>query len=180
MFSASAVFCDDRSSPESATESLKFLKRGKPVESGSLTSTALQSYIDAIRTHPDFKSCVTRKNKNGDFYRLDYEKISSLIELEVCLFWSAQYYIGMPQMKAFFESSGFTIDKTTVYPRSAMLRFGKDDDGVLLTGNMRSENIPNSLKSAIDHILPPHSLSIGVLLDSDSRPIDTTAIFNRI
>lgn len=180
MFSASAVFCDARSSPESATEGPKFLKQGKPVGSGSLTSTALQSYIDAIRTHPDFESCVARQNSNGNFYRLDYERISSLIELEVCLFWSAQYYIDIPQMKAFLESSGFTIDKTTVYPRSAMLRFGKDDDGVLLTGNMRFENIPNSLKSAIDHIFPPHSLSIGVLLDSDSWPIDATAIFNRI
>lgn len=180
LFSATAVHCEDRDPIRVEDTMKKFLKGGQPLELSKLAPKVMQSYIEAIRKLPDFHSCVASHNQNSASTALDYTKIHSLVELEVCLFWLSQEVKDLELLRVFIENSGFHVDPDIQYPKSAMRRYGADDAGILLGAHMSFKNVPSSLTTLLDRIVAPHSLSISILFTRGISPIDTTAIFNRL
>ena len=180
LFSAKIVDCEERNPVGSDKTMLTFLKMGHPLEFSNLSPNVKQSYINAINSFPDYSDCVISSDKNSGSSAINFDRIGSLVELEVCLFWMSQQVKDLEILREIIANSGFDVDPYIQYPKSAMRRFSSDEAGILFGAHMSFERVPSSLLSVLDRIAPPHSLSIGILHTRDLLPVDITVVFNRL
>lgn len=180
MLTATAVYCEVPPPTEQNKDMPVFLKNGIPLEHTNLPRNQVLEYTQALTKLPTFTSCVTDPNEADGISSLNYSAITSLVDLEVCLFWVASNYQSIEPIKETLQRSGFRIDEPILYPKSAMLRFGYSEDGLQISASMPYSEVPTNMMSIPDLLFRPHALSIGILISHDLTPVNTSANFTRL
>lgn len=166
---ATPAFADEAKSPH-------FLVNGYPLGDARthLDASETRAYHRALAAFPTAAACLKDGN-DPKTAKLDLEAFSSLKELEVCLFLTADRMGVLDEMRALLGRSGFEVHPNISHFKSSMKHFGVDGEGIAVSARMETGRVPLGLIGLIDRTLFAYALSIDILFDPENTPIKAEA-----
>jgi hypothetical protein len=177
---ASPVFSEDTTQSDTTLTTPEFLIAGRPLKDADLSSVLRGSYLAASLRFPNFRSCLLDTEVSMLDSNFDFEKIGSLQELEVCVFWISTELTEPRKIKYFLQRSGFIVAPDIIYPKSVMQKFGSSVDGLIIDSFLKFEKVPPAMLPIFDRIIGLHGMSLSILLSGDQSVLNVTASFNRL
>lgn len=171
---AAPSFADDAKSPH-------FLVNGYPLGDARthLDASETRAYHRALAAFPTVAACL-KDDSDPATAALNLEAFSSLEELEVCLFLTADALRDLEGTRALLRRSGFDTPSLIHHPKSNMEFYGVSGDGRAVSGFMLTADAPVGLVGWLDRIFQAHGISAQVLFGPNTEPVTTSASINRL
>ncbi len=117
----------------------RFLVNGFPLGNARtyLDASETRAYHRALVAFPNAAACL-KDGSDPATASLDLEAFSSLEELEVCLFLTADVLRNLDAMRALLQRSGFKTHDLIPHPKSNMEFYGVVGEGQAVSANMGS------------------------------------------
>ena len=159
----------------------RFLVNGFPLGNARtyLDASETRAYYRALAAFPNASACL-KDGSDPATATLDLEAFSNLEELEVCLFLTADALRDLEAMRALLQRSGFRVHHIIPYDENQMMFRGSKGKGNAISGAMSTRNVPISLIGWLDRLLQANGLSVHILHNSDTAPVNCSASVNRL
>lgn len=144
-----------------------------------MASTELQRYVIAIKRSDGARNCAS-KAPDGQINQhegIDWSKIKTPIDLEICLYFSAAAFRDANLAAEFLAASGFTNVNILALQPTWAKPFGIDGDGIQLTSGILIDQVPQSFGGTLSKFFA-YSLSFGLYLDGAGNPQHVQVNFN--
>lgn len=183
MLAKTLVFLGFLAAPTLAEEAQppRFLVNGYPLGDARtyLDASETHAYRRALAAFPTAAACL-KDGSNPKIAALNLETFSSLEELEVCLFLTADALRNLEGMQELLQRSGFVTPDLIHYPKSNMEFYGVSGDGRAVSGFMLTADAPVGLVGWFDRIFQAHGISAQVLFGPNTEPVTANASINRL
>jgi hypothetical protein len=168
----SVGFADNEIAPE-------FLSFGRPFSERSekLSARELQRYERALGKFQRVDDCVEKTEATLDFVlsQMRWNELNTLEKVNLCVFRLAAELNSYERMLRWFNSNGFKAISTEV-PQSVMRFYRHDNDGILVSAGAP---IDGPIRVGLLDRLLAHSVSVGVTLTSDGKPLGVNTTITR-
>ena len=143
-----------------------------------LDDSETRTYRRALAAFPNSTACL-KDGSDATVSALDLEAYSSLEELEVCLFLTADALQDLEAMRALLGRSEVRVHPESIpYFKSWMKHFGVDGDGNALAGRITTRAFPRIGYGLTRYIYADKDISIHILFGPDLLPVNAEATLN--
>lgn len=159
----------------------EFLAKGKPIDELSpwMSESEIRDYRDAVNRLGDEK-CRLRDDVSvgSDDFSLDWSKVDSLKDIEVCAFFAAVEIRSRKEISAYLLRSGFNKVYEFSSPSVVAKFSGISGTSYTIGAAYEIEDLPFGF-GYLTEIWFAYNLSIGITVDEQGRPYDVRAVLNR-
>lgn len=162
----------------------RFLHLGKTIEDqkGNFSDRQRAPYLKSLNKFPSLKSCLvgdTSKIFALDDLQLDFDRINTLQDVEVCIFWVSEHLASAGELGKWFGSMGFGVQIKEFPPH----HYKNGDFDVIADWNKETYGTSSPFKfGLVDRIRQAflHSgIVIAVSYGREAAPENVNVYFNR-